>query len=113
MRKLLQRVCLGTGVVAVLAAWFVPAAEAGGLKAQIYMVQTAIPGKLTEKGLLGFAKSHKAKHLRESDGELAKRKWKGSMIVAFNAPVVPAGALNADGLPDLLRTANAHRCILP
>ena len=87
MRKLLQRVCLGTGVVAVLAAWFVPAAEAGGLKAQIYIVQTAIPGKLTEKGLLGFARSHQAKHLRESDGELAKRKWKGNLIVAFNAPV--------------------------
>jgi hypothetical protein len=88
MTKLLQRVCLGMAVMAVLAAGFVPAAEAGRLKAQVYMVQSAIPGKLTEKGLLGFAKSHRAKLLRETTGgELNTRKWKGNLIVSFNAPV--------------------------
>jgi hypothetical protein len=87
MRKLLGRVCLGLGVVAVLAAGFAPAVQAGGLKAQVYIVQNAIPGKLTEKGLLGFAKSHRAKLLRETSGDLDQRKWKGNLIVSFNAPV--------------------------
>lgn len=83
----LQRMCLGLGVIGVLAAGFIPAAQAGRLKAQVYLVQAPIPGKLSERGLLGFARSHRAKLLRETSGELDKRKWRGNLVVSFNAPV--------------------------
>ena len=66
----------------------VPVAEAGSLKAQVYLVQVPIPTKLTEKALLGFGRAHANKILRETtDADLKARKWKAEMIVSFNAPV--------------------------
>lgn len=63
-------------------------ASAAGLKANVYLVQAAMPKSLSERGLLSFARSHANKILRESgDGELKTRKWKAEMVVSFNAPV--------------------------
>ena len=78
----------GFAALALLATGLVGNAEAGRLKAKIYITQAKIPRKLTEKGLIRFARSHNTKRMRETTGkELKKRKWKGNMVVAFNAPV--------------------------
>jgi hypothetical protein len=69
-----------------LAAW-PRAVEAGGLKANVYLTQNKIPQKLTEKGLLGFVRSHKTGRLREtSEEKLAERKFMAEMVTQFNAP---------------------------
>ncbi|MDH5671013.1 MAG: hypothetical protein OEZ06_02630 [Myxococcales bacterium] len=75
--------------MAGLAVFLPTAAEAaGGLKAQVFLVQSKIPKKLSEKGLIGFARGHRAKLLREDrSGEIKKRKWKAEMVVSFNRPV--------------------------
>jgi len=79
---------LVTAAVAAAGAALAPVAEAGSLKAQVYIVQTPIPNKLTEKALIGFARAHANKILRETnDADLKARKWKGEMVVSFNAPV--------------------------
>jgi hypothetical protein len=65
-----------------------PEARAAALKAQVYLVQAAVPKTLTEKSLLGFAKRNRARILREDTGAPVKeRKWKASMIVQFNRSV--------------------------
>ena len=43
---------------------FARPAEAGGLKAQVYLTQAQIPRGLSEKALLGFARGHNAKILQ-------------------------------------------------
>ena len=79
---------LAAGAALAGAAALAPVAQAGRLKAQVYLVQATIPNKLTEKGLIGFARAHANKILRETkDADLKKRKWKADMVVAFNAPV--------------------------
>lgn len=63
-------------------------AEAGGLKAQIFLTQAPLPKKVSEKGLVAFARRNRAKLLRETkDGELDKRKWKAELVIQFNRPV--------------------------
>ena len=63
------------------------AAEAAGLKANVYFTQHKIPNKLTEKGLLGFVRSHSTTRLRESTEEkLEERKFMAEMVTQFNAP---------------------------
>jgi hypothetical protein len=63
------------------------AAEAGALKANVYFTQHKIPNKLTEKGLLGFVRSHSTTRLRESTEEkLEERKFMAEMVTQFNAP---------------------------
>jgi len=65
-----------------------PLAEAGSLKAQIYLVQAPLPTKLTEKALVAFARRNANKLLREThEAALKDRTWKGDMVVQFNAPV--------------------------
>lgn len=80
---------LTLGAVALLAiALFVHPAEAGGLKASVYLTQAKIPSGLTEKRLLGFARSNSMKLLHETkDDEIKQRKWKANMVVSFNKPV--------------------------
>ncbi len=75
---------MGAFLVALLAE---PAEAARGLKAQVYLTQHKIPRGLSEKALLGFARSHNAKILQESDGDVKSRKWKANLVVAFNQPV--------------------------
>lgn len=74
------------GLVAAAAA---PAADAqrGRLRATIYLTQHRIPARLTERALIGFARSHNARILREStDAQLNDRNWIARLIVNFSAP---------------------------
>jgi hypothetical protein len=78
---MLAAVCLVTG-------FFVRPAEAGGLKATMYLTQAKIPSGMTEKGLLGFARANSMKLLHETkDDDIKKRKWKANLVVSFNRPV--------------------------
>lgn len=86
--RTLGTICGAIAAVALLTSGLLGSAEARGLRAKIYITQAKIPRKLTEKGLIRFARSHSAKRMRETnDPELKKRKWKGNLVVAFNAPV--------------------------
>ena len=73
-------------VAAAVLGWHgAPALSQGRLRADVFLIQKMIPSKMTEKGLIGFARGGNAKILRESaEPELAKRVWAGSMVVAFN-----------------------------
>lgn len=70
-----------------LAIGHTPTADARRLKAKIYLTQSKIPRKLSEKALIRFARRHSNRRLRETSGELKNRSWKANMVVAFNAPV--------------------------
>jgi hypothetical protein len=73
---------------ALLGAALAPSAEAASKKAQVFLVQNAIPRNLTEKALIAFGRRNANRLLRETtDGEVKTRKWKAEMIVAFNRPV--------------------------
>jgi hypothetical protein len=86
--KLASLAALTAAVTALVLATLVPSAEAGSLKAQVFLVQVPIPNKLTEKALLSFGRAHANKILRETnEADLKARKWKAEMIVSFNAPV--------------------------
>lgn len=88
MNRTLGMLFAAMAAIAMLATGMIGQAEAGRLKAKIYITQAKIPRKLTEKGLIGFARSHRAKRMRETnDKDLKARKWKGNLVVAFNAPV--------------------------
>lgn len=81
---------MSVGALSLLAtALFVhPASAGGGLKATAYLTQAKIPPGMTEKGLLGFARSNSQKFLREStDEEVKKRKWKANLVVSFSRAV--------------------------
>lgn len=83
MSKITAAVALALAVLAASPL----AVSAAGLKANIYMTQNKIPNGLTEKGLLGFVKSHNAKILRESTEEkLEERKFMAEMVVQFSSP---------------------------
>jgi hypothetical protein len=86
-RKLVSIAAAAAAILAAVVA-LAPVAKAGALKAQIYLLQTAIPNNLSEKALIGFGRAHANKLLRETpEGELKTRKWKAEMIVSFNMPV--------------------------
>jgi len=85
--KLSVLVLVGTAALLLLAA-LAPIAEAGSLKAQVYLVQATIPRTLSEKALIGFARKNNNRILREAtDADVKARKWNATMVVAFNAPV--------------------------
>ena len=66
----------------------VQAAQAGGLKAQVFLTQAKVPKNTTEKKLIGFARANRARILRESKEEkLDDRVWRASLVVAFNRSV--------------------------
>jgi hypothetical protein len=72
----------------IAAALFVHPVEAGGLKAQVFVTQAKLPGGLSEKGLLGFARGNSMKLLHETtDDEIKRRKWKANLVVSFSKPV--------------------------
>lgn len=53
-------------------------------RAQIFLTQTAIPANLSERALLGFARSHSARRLTETDGvPFRDRTWNGSLVINF------------------------------
>jgi hypothetical protein len=80
---------LTAGALSLIAtALFVHPVEAGGLKAQVYLLQAKLPSGLSEKGLLGFARSNSMKLLHENtDDEVKRRKWKANLVVSFSKPV--------------------------
>lgn len=62
-------------------------AEAVRLRARVYITQAKIPRKISEKGLIGFARRHNTRRLQETqDEKLKDRKWKANMVIVFNAP---------------------------
>ena len=62
-------------------------AEAGRLKARVFITQSKIPKRISEKGLIGFARRHNTRRLRETQEEKLKdRQWKAHLVIAFNAP---------------------------
>jgi len=64
---------------------FADLAEAARLKAKVYIVQARIPRKLTERGLIRFARAHNTRRLRETnERKLKDRCWKAHLVVAFN-----------------------------
>ena len=80
---------------AAVAAWLalcvlvaaVPA-EAGSMKAQVFITQAKIPTGLSEKALINFAKTNHQKLLHETTAEPVKeRKWLATMVIAFSRAV--------------------------
>src|SRR5688572_24933804 len=68
-----------------------PAVEAqrrgGGVRVQIFLTQVQVPGGLTERGLLGFARGRRAARLQESsEQQLNERRWHANAVFAFNRP---------------------------
>ena len=89
-----MRVKSRTGFLAIgafgvlITALFVHPVEAGGLKANLYIMQAKIPSGMSEKGLLGFARGNSMKLLHETtDAEIKQRKWKANLVVNFTKPV--------------------------
>ncbi|MEO0326600.1 MAG: hypothetical protein AAF447_26875 [Myxococcota bacterium] len=63
-------------------------AEAQRLRAQVLITQHRIPRDTSERGLLRFARSHRARNLRETtDENIAEREWRANMVTSFNRPV--------------------------
>ncbi|MGF1465725.1 MAG: hypothetical protein ACFCGT_06295 [Sandaracinaceae bacterium] len=80
-------VALGLALCAVLPTPSVPTALAQSLRCSIYLTQQRIPGDLSERGLINFARRHRARALREtSEEELDERSWISSAVFAFNRP---------------------------
>lgn len=77
-----------SALVLAVAALAPAPAEAGRLKAQVYVTQAKIPKSLSEKGLIRFARSHRDRMLRESqEANLDDRAWRANLVVNFNQPV--------------------------
>ena len=88
--KVFRYLAMGLAAAAMLFAGAITPtpAEAGGLKAQVFLVQAKVPKNTSERGLLAFAKRNRARLLRETtDKELDDRKWKGHLVIQFNRPV--------------------------
>lgn len=66
-----------------------PSADAQrGLRATVYVTQAAIPRNLSERALVGFARGHQARQMRETTGvPLAERSWLGNLVVQFSDPI--------------------------
>jgi hypothetical protein len=88
MRISFLSVCTAAGLALLAIAALPLSVEAGSLKAQIFLTQNKIPNSLNERGLLGFARSHKTARLRESSEEkLEERKFMAEMVTQFNGPI--------------------------
>ena len=75
------------GLVAFAILWPHLTAEAQRVRCQIHVTQARIPGNLSERGLIGFARRHRAARLRETaEEDLNERKWLANAVFAFNRP---------------------------
>ncbi|MBN1652822.1 MAG: hypothetical protein JXA30_03520 [Deltaproteobacteria bacterium] len=92
-----KKVVEAMAVIVVLTAFFAlfsRSAEAGLLKAKIYMTQEKIPRKLSEKELIDFVKKHQTQRIDESkESKVKDRSWQANVLIAFNSPL---GALEFD-----------------
>lgn len=93
-RKMLGRFAVALAAVAIALGFFgvdelLSTAEAQrGLRARVYITQAAIPRNLSERGLIGFARRHRARRLRETTEQpIPERQWRANMVTAFNRPV--------------------------
>ncbi len=78
---------LAAGVLSLAVLWPQLAAQAQRLRVQIHVTQAQIPRDLSERGLLAFARRHRAQRLREStETDLNAREWRANAVFAFNAP---------------------------
>lgn len=87
--KSLPRLAIA-GAVALIAALITlpgsPAEARGGLRARVFLTQAKIPGRTTERGLIGFARHHLARTLHETqDPKLTDRKWIANLVTSFNS----------------------------
>ncbi|MCB9594348.1 MAG: hypothetical protein H6719_16575 [Sandaracinaceae bacterium] len=74
-------------VLAVAVLWPQLEAQAQRVRCQIHVTQAQVPGNLTERGLIAFARRHHAARLRESsEEELNSRVWRANAVFAFNQP---------------------------
>ncbi len=75
------------GALTVAAGVIVAEGDAGAqrLRASIFLTQNQIPRNLTERGLIGFARRHNARRLRETtDQPIPERQWVANMVTSFN-----------------------------
>jgi hypothetical protein len=86
-----KKLIWATGVFAWLGLWSLVSAvpaEAGSMKANVYITQAKIPQGLSERALIGFAQKNHQKLLHETTSEPVKdRKWNATMVIAFSRPV--------------------------
>lgn len=86
-RKLSVVALAFAGLCAVAILWPQLEAQAQRLRCQVFITQARIPNGLSERGLIGFARGHRAARMRESSEEnLNERKWLGNAVFSFNQP---------------------------
>lgn len=72
---------------AIAVLWPQLEAEAQRLRVEVFLTQAQIPASLTERGLIGFARGHRARRLQESTEErLNDRRWHANAVFSFNRP---------------------------
>lgn len=89
VRRLALAFLAAAAVLGALAALPLDRADAqAGTHAKIFLIQSRIPGGLSEKGLLGFARKSNRPKLHEETGQpLKQRSWRGTLVAAFNKPL--------------------------
>lgn len=87
-RKLSTLLTLSAAALFALAVlWPQLQAQAQRLRVQVYLTQARIPRTLSERGLIGFARGHRARRLQETTEEdLNERSWRANAVFAFNRP---------------------------
>ena len=87
----MMRLTVVCGLVAALVLSAIPwpsVEAASGLRARIFLTQRGIPSKLSEMGVIRFARQNRVTRLRErTDAPVEKRYWFANMVAAFNSPL--------------------------
>ena len=77
----------GVLALAIGLAFTLPSSSEARGSAKIYIFQGKVPKKLSERGLIGFARKHRKKKLQEiKDKPLKERYWLAKMVAAFKRP---------------------------
>ena len=67
---------------------FGDAVAQAGQRAQVWIVQGALPRLPTQRALLGYARSHNARRVQEiTDVPIPQRRWQGHLITKFRRPL--------------------------
>jgi hypothetical protein len=75
------------GLCALVVLWPQVRAEAQRVRCRIFVTQARVPRTLSERGLIRFARRHRARRLRETnEEELNEREWRANAVFAFNRP---------------------------
>lgn len=82
---LLTATAVGLCALAIL--WPHLSAEAQRVRCDIYITQARVPNNLSERGLIQFARRHRARRLMESnEATLNERQWRANAVFSFNQP---------------------------